>query len=126
MDYAIYKYTFPNGKHYIGQTINRRNRHNQHGKESSAVSKAIKVLGKPKQELIEVCETLREALDREKLYIQLYDSGIPFGYNSGVFSQRAWFEDRYGCLEQNRHRYGDARRELSRITNGRLTFTWLI
>lgn len=90
---VIYKYTFPNGKVYIGQTINPRSRKSQHlcestGARNVAFWRAYKKYGYADYEEIEIVEEpTKEALcDRlnslEESYIEEYRSTDPkYGYN---------------------------------------------
>lgn len=90
----IYKYTFPNGKTYIGQT--RRHiciRHKEHlnpstGPLNPRFWKAYQELGEPKLEIIKVIENnnnqdLTDALNKyETEFIRQYKSTDPnYGYN---------------------------------------------
>lgn len=90
----IYKYTFPNGKTYIGQT--RRHisiRHKEHFNPSTGPLnprfwKAYQELGEPKLEIIKVIENnnnknLIDALNKyETEFIRQYKSTDPnYGYN---------------------------------------------
>ena len=90
---VIYKYTFPNGKVYIGQTIHPRSRKTQHLCESTgarhiAFWRAYKKYGTFEYEEIEIveesskevlCERLNEL---EQSYIEAYQSTNPdYGYN---------------------------------------------
>ncbi|MBP5382937.1 MAG: GIY-YIG nuclease family protein [Bacteroidales bacterium] len=89
----IYKYTFPNGKVYIGQTLHPRARHTQHlcestGKRHVSFWRAYKKYGTVEYSIIEkvsansrgeLCDRLNEA---ESHYISQYKSDNPkFGYN---------------------------------------------
>lgn len=91
---VIYKYTFPSGKVYIGQT--RRDpkiRDREHffpstGPSNTAFHKALKIDGKPRLEIIEEyqCENKEELVhilnERETENIQKYKSADPeYGYN---------------------------------------------
>ena len=90
---VIYKYTFPNGKVYIGQTINPRSRKTQHLCESTgarhiAFWRAYKKYGTFEYEEIELIEeSTKEALCEklntlEQFYIDQYKSTNPkYGYN---------------------------------------------
>lgn len=90
---VIYKYTFPNGKVYIGQTINPRSRKSQHlckstGARNVAFWRAYEKYGSVEYEEIEhVAENTREELcdklnDLEQKYIAEYKSTNPnYGYN---------------------------------------------
>ena len=90
---VIYKYTFPNGKVYIGQTINPRSRKSQHFCKSTGARhipfwRAYKKYGTYKYEEIEqVEESSKEALCErlnglEQSYIAAYQSTNPkYGYN---------------------------------------------
>ena len=89
----IYKYTFPNGKVYIGQTINPVSRKNSHlnektGARNVAFWRAYKKYQTYKYEVIESIEDeSREGLcdrlnDLEQKYIAEYQSTNPqYGYN---------------------------------------------
>ena len=89
----IYKYTFQNGKVYIGQTIHPRARKTQHfckstGQRHVSFWRAYEKYGFPDYEIIEVieketreelCDTLNE---REQYYIAFYKSNNKrYGYN---------------------------------------------
>lgn len=89
----IYKYTFPNGKVYIGQTINPRSRKSQHlckstGARNVAFWRAYTKYGSVEYDEIkavvadskeELCEKLNQL---EQEYISLYKSNNPtYGYN---------------------------------------------
>lgn len=90
---VIYKYTFPNGKVYIGQTINPRSRKSQHlckstGARHISFWRAYKKYGTFEYEEIEVIEEPTKELLCEKLntleqfYIAQYRSTNPkYGYN---------------------------------------------
>lgn len=93
----IYKYTFPNGKIYIGQTrVSVDKRHYQHVQlskdptKSRLCEKAIAKYGEPLLEIIETIEVdddkeidLRNMLNNaENKWIKEYDSESPInGYN---------------------------------------------
>ena len=92
----IYKYTYPNGKVYIGQTMNLEQRHYQHmygakkRENNQLCEKAIRKYGEPQLEVLEEIEVddktptkLIEILDeKEKEYIVRYNSiDTRFGYN---------------------------------------------
>ena len=89
----IYKYTFPNGKVYIGQTIHPRSRKTQHlcestGRCNPAFWRAYKKYGKVEYEDLfvvekETREELCEALNKlEQYYIACYKSdNRHYGYN---------------------------------------------
>lgn len=90
---VIYRYTFPNGKVYIGQTNNPRSRMLQHlsektGSRNVAFWRAYKKYGKYEYDEIEVVEEktpelLRDRLNYlEQLYIAQHQSTNPkYGYN---------------------------------------------
>jgi len=90
---VIYKYTFPNGKVYIGQTKNPRSRMAQHlsektGARNVAFWRAYKKFGQYTYDEIEIieettAEALRDKLNfLEQLYIEQYQSTNPnHGYN---------------------------------------------
>lgn len=90
---VIYKYTFPNGKVYIGQTIHPRSRKTQHLCESTGARhisfwRAYKKYGTFEYEEIEIVEeSSKEALcerlnELEQSYIEAYQSTNPkYGYN---------------------------------------------
>ena len=80
--YFIYKYTFPNGKVYIGQTYKGSRRF---GRPASyklmLVGKAMSKYKTFEKEIIEYCSQ-ENADERERFYIKLYNStNIQFGYN---------------------------------------------
>lgn len=80
--YFIYKYTFPNGKVYIGQTYKGSGRYGtQFGYKGQLVYRAMKKYPNYKKEILEYC-SLEEVDDRERFYIEKYKSmDKPFGYN---------------------------------------------
>ena len=97
---VIYKYVFPNGKVYIGQTTHPRGRHLAHfrngGKRNITLYRAYVKYGMPKYSVLEKVERdtkeeLREALNfLEQKYISEYKSNNrKYGYNltsgGGVF-----------------------------------------
>ncbi len=88
----IYKYTFPDGRVYIGQTRRLKNRDWEHfgkmGKANPRLYEAYIQFGKPDREIIETIEMAREQDLVEKLneletkYIQEYQSSNPeYGLN---------------------------------------------
>ena len=84
--YCIYKHTFPDGKVYIGQTITgctNRRWSNGNGYKSQPVYKAIMRYGwdNIEHEIIEDGIPAELIDEREKYYIDLYDS-FKNGYNS--------------------------------------------
>ena len=88
--YCIYKLTCSvTGKSYIGQTKNynqRLKKHrsgNSHGSGASAIGPAIKKYGFEcfTHELLVEGLILEEANDWEPIYIELYDTICPRGYN---------------------------------------------
>ncbi len=72
--YFIYKYTFSNGKVYIGQTYKKSGRYGNPKKYSGTlVGNAMKRYPDFEKEIIEYCS--KETVDeREKYYISYYDS----------------------------------------------------
>lgn len=80
--YFIYKYTFPNGKVYIGQTYKGSGRYGtQFGYKGQLVYRAMKKYPNYKKEILEYC-TLEEVDDRERYYIEKYRAmEKPYGYN---------------------------------------------
>jgi len=82
----VYIYTFPNGKKYVGQTVQRLNDRASRGngyEESPAVYNAIKKYGWDSLKIeIFPCSS-KEEMDRlEKYYIRLYNTfDNKFGYN---------------------------------------------
>ncbi|MBR4338045.1 MAG: hypothetical protein IKP91_07400 [Bacteroidaceae bacterium] len=97
---VIYKYVFPNGKVYVGQTTHPRSRHLAHfgkgGDRNITLYRAYVKYGMPKYNVLEKVERdtkeeLREALNAmEQKYILEYKSNNKrFGYNltsgGGVF-----------------------------------------
>ena len=72
--YFIYKYSFPNGKVYIGQTYKGSGRFGKPMKyKGMFVGKAMLKYPNYKKEIIEYC-TKDNVDDRERFYIDLYDS----------------------------------------------------
>jgi plasmid maintenance system antidote protein VapI len=81
-EYFIYKYTFPNGKVYIGQTYKRSYRFGLESRyRGSLVYNAMKKYSDFKKEILEYC-TKDEVDERERYYIRLFDStNRSKGYN---------------------------------------------
>jgi plasmid maintenance system antidote protein VapI len=72
--YFIYKYTFPNGKVYIGQTYKGSGRFGKTMKyRGTLVGNAMSKYPNYKKEILEYC-TKENVDEREKHYIQLFDS----------------------------------------------------
>lgn len=127
---VIYKYTFPNGKVYIGQTAqNLEDRHYQHlynadhldaDRSILLVDRAIHKHGVPKLEVLEEIEyednegvKFQEELnDLEKRYIRKYKSALKqFGYNRHIggkeVSEKLILEDEwYRMFEEQK--WGEA------------------
>ena len=85
MEKAIYKITNKiNGKIYIGQSINPEQRFEQHcrkkEKNASLINKAINKYGKSNFEL-SIIEWSEDYNEKEKYWIQYYQSLVPYGYN---------------------------------------------
>lgn len=80
--YFIYKYTFPNGKIYIGQTFKGSGRFGKSMKyRGTLVGNAMSKYPNYKKEILEYC-TKDSVDEREKYYIQLFDStNRKKGYN---------------------------------------------
>lgn len=109
----IYKYTFPNGKVYIGQTktdVNKRHKQHMHLSKhpfkSRLCEKAIAKYGEPLLETIEIVECndneekLNELLNfAENKWIKLYKSENPiYGYNAKRGGKREGSGRKpYGC-----------------------------
>lgn len=73
----IYRLTSPDGKNYIGQTTNEKQRFFPKGySHNSRLTNAINKYGLKnfKKEILEECLTADEANEREKYYIKLYQS----------------------------------------------------
>lgn len=124
----IYKYTFPNGKVYIGQTrVSVQQRHWEHmsasrdHKRSTICERAIAKYGEPQLDIIEtiavqddeVTKLIKELNDAEKKWIKEYDStNTTKGYNiqnggkvitpEEFILQEKWYEiyekDKWGYL----------------------------
>lgn len=103
----IYKYTFSDGKIYIGQTQESSRRFgNIHGYKGSIVYDAMLNDKNYKKEILEYC-TEEEADARERYYISLYDSTNPEkGYN----------RDTRGCAK---HLSLETRKKMSKNRGGR-------
>lgn len=76
-------------KSYVGQTkqtLPQRLRDHKHNKERTLVSEAIKEYGLNwfKMDLLCECSTQEEADEKEKAYIQQYNTLTPNGYNVEV------------------------------------------
>ncbi len=80
--YFIYKYIFPNGKVYIGQTYKGSGRYGtQFGYKGQLVYRAMKKYPNYEKEILEYC-SLENVDERERYYIEKYKSmEKPFGYN---------------------------------------------
>ena len=72
---CIYKLNFPNGKSYIGQTINLKRRMSEHNYKSNpkqVVDKAIQKHGRIFEvEILEIIEDTSLLNEREQYYIAL-------------------------------------------------------
>lgn len=85
--YSVYKFTFPNGKLYIGMTSQKPSRRWQNGegyKKCPLVYKAIQKFGwnNIKKDILYIFKTEKEALNKEKELIALYKlTDTDFGYN---------------------------------------------
>lgn len=102
--YFVYKYTFPNGKVYIGQTYKGSGRYGKTNKyKGTLVGNAMIKYSNYKKEILEYCSF--DIVDqREKYYISLYDStNRNKGYN------------RESGGNQNKEASDDLRKELSLI-----------
>ena len=126
----IYKYTFPNGKVYIGQTAqNLEERHYQHlynadhidaeDRSILLVDRAIHKYGVPKLEVIdeiecndnEIVKFQEELNEKEKKYIREYQSTLKkYGYNRHVggkkVSEKLILEDEWYRL-YDEQKWGD-------------------
>ena len=75
---CIYKLNFPNGKSYIGQTINLKRRMSEHNYKSNpkqVVDKAIQKHGRIFEvEILEIIEDTSLLNEREQYYIALYNT----------------------------------------------------
>lgn len=100
MEIYIYKHTSPSGKCYIGQTsdIKRRWREKSY-KQCPKFFNAIQKYGWEnfEHEIVCICHTSEEADEKERYYIQYYDS-INNGYNitAGGYSLRGEENIMYG------------------------------
>lgn len=91
MEIGIYKLTnLKNNKIYIGQSINIKNRWNQHKniKNNTVISRAIFKYGWDnfKKEVIEYCKK-KELNEKEIYWINFYNCLIPRGYNVSLGGQ---------------------------------------
>lgn len=91
MNYIIYKITFPNQKVYIGQTKNYEERKKQHYKKSQEKNpkyplyRAIKKYGWDNiiWEIIDYCKDQKELNEKEKYWIEYYNSFVGFDNSNG-------------------------------------------
>ena len=119
---CIYKLTAPNGKCYIGQTINfkRRMRDHQRGAKSPkyAVHHAIKKhgwLNMKKEILIE--DVPEEDLDNlEKSYIEVENTHVPHGYNLSTGGERTVYS------KTTRRNMSDSKKKHEGVGKGTITF----
>ncbi len=88
MKYVVYCAIFPNGKRYIGITRNLRKRKRTHlyqasTKEGFAFHKAILKFGTSniRWAILSTCSTRREVCDKERFYIQKFQTLGSRGYN---------------------------------------------
>lgn len=90
MKYSIYCFTNKvNNKSYIGLTSNLKARKYAHiksalsGKRNSSFHRAMKKYGVENFSLtiLETCQSLKEANQAETLYISLFETKSPNGYN---------------------------------------------
>ena len=81
--YFIYKYTFPNGKVYIGKTSTSIKRYGiPYAYRTQLVYRAMMKYPDFKKEILEYFETEEKAFAAEREYIKKYNSTNPeFGYN---------------------------------------------
>jgi len=79
--YYIYKLTAPNGKSYIGWTINLKARLQSHFRNNSLIGRALRKYGHFKIKLLWEAINKKEANIVEKAAIFTYNTKIPNGYN---------------------------------------------
>jgi predicted XRE-type DNA-binding protein/predicted GIY-YIG superfamily endonuclease len=102
--FTVYRYKSPSKRFYIGITKFPDARKKQHAQKEwifddvTKFAKAIRKYGieKMEYEIIETVETLAEACEREKYWIEFYDS-IDSGYNmnpGGEYAGRVTYADR--------------------------------
>lgn len=106
LKFFIYLYTFPNGKHYVGQTSTQQRRYGLSSKyrTSPVVYKAMKKYPNYKKEILQYCK--EEELDNlEIYYIKKYKSLVSEnGYNvsSGGYSLKKgnipWNKGLHNCM----------------------------
>jgi len=105
-NYRIYRYTFPDGKVYIGVTKNRiETRRDQGYQHNKALQKAIRSVGWSgmKVEIIEDGLNKSEAYEKEKYYIKKYCSNDPDkGYNISL-GGKATFENLHHTEEHKKY-----------------------
>lgn len=79
----VYKYTFSNGKVYIGKSYEGGNRFGKTSQyKGQLVFRAMQKYKTYIKEIVEYCETEDEAYERERYYIGFYQSQDPLkGYN---------------------------------------------
>ena len=103
--YFIYKYTFPNGKIYIGQTYEGSRRFGRISSyKNMLVRRAMDKYPNFEKEIVEYC-SVENVDDRERYYIQLYNSfNKQFGYNltSGGQTNKELSEDVRKIISEKR------------------------
>lgn len=78
--YAVYKFSFPNGKEYVGVTMDLKRRFRKHRRRDSFVGRAIRKHGFPSIQILAVCEE-DYAYDLERKAIFQFNTLVPRGYN---------------------------------------------
>lgn len=119
----IYKYTSPNGKNYIGQTINSLKERakslidGRGYKKCSVFWKAIQKYGW-KNFKVEILEEVKveELNNKEKYYISLFNSLVPNGYNLTTGGESGKTKEVYVYSAQN----GDFIEHYSSLTEASL------
>jgi len=78
--YVVYQLSFPNGKAYIGVTMNLKRRMREHERADTLVGRAIRKYGSPELQILAVClEDYAYELEREA--VRRLDTLNPTGYN---------------------------------------------
>ena len=129
----IYCYLFPNGKRYIGLTIRDKKRKKEHmyntnnPLKTNTVYNAFRKYGfeNTKYEVLDIAESSTELCEKERMYIQMYNSYIDGnGYNmtyggEGTFGYKFTEEQKRANSERGKVRFKNSeeiQKQSERIT----------